>query len=309
MLSSSAQHSRLQLKTQGPNLHPSAPSAARHDCWASFAHEINTPMTILDCIGLPLANARPFEGHFTLRSHYKQSSSNSCTRRNDSISHAPLGRARSRINSHRAVCPTTTYSIPATFTASNAQTTDNFTSMPSVDTRFDVYQPSLGSDARTPFCNHIPGAASPPNTAFVDHPEYLSSKCRCDSLQHDFELQSLIKPQAQMRRRRVSKYAELGSARAIYLEKNRKAVSKCRNNQKRCQEKLVQEARDVELCNKLLEAEVEWLRSGMRDLMCLVEQHTNCSGSRLKLYAQREACQLAGGGWRDMLPSPQSEGS
>ena len=124
-------------------------------------------------------------------------------------------------------------------------------------------------------------------------PTLQLSKYRCDSMQSDVESHSSTLPQGQVGRRRGSEYAEPGSARAIYLEKNRKAASKCRSKQKRQQEELVEAARDVERRNKKLKAEVESLKSGMRDLMELVGQHTNCPDARLKLYLQREADRLA----------------
>ncbi|KAF2258193.1 hypothetical protein CC78DRAFT_423505, partial [Lojkania enalia] len=74
------------------------------------------------------------------------------------------------------------------------------------------------------------------------------------------------------------------SARAIYLEKNRKAASKCRSKQKKQQEQLVETARVVERQNKMLKAEVELLRGDMRELMQLVGQHSHCPDARLRNY-------------------------
>jgi hypothetical protein len=85
------------------------------------------------------------------------------------------------------------------------------------------------------------------------------------------------------------------SARALYLEKNRKAASKCRNKQKREQEDLVEEARKSEFKNRLLKAEVEMLRSDLNGLMDIVGLHAHCLDSRLTLYVQREADRLATG--------------
>ncbi|KAF2245347.1 hypothetical protein BU26DRAFT_382890, partial [Trematosphaeria pertusa] len=96
-------------------------------------------------------------------------------------------------------------------------------------------------------------------------------------------------------RRRKSENVEPGSARAVYLEKNRKAASKCRNKQKKQQEELIETARDVERKNRALKAEVEVLKDGMRELMELVGRHTNCPDSRLSTYVQREADRLAAG--------------
>jgi hypothetical protein len=110
-------------------------------------------------------------------------------------------------------------------------------------------------------------------------------------------------------RRRKSESVEIGSARAIYLEKNRKAASKCRNKQKRQQEDLVEEAREVERRNRLLKAEVDMLRAGMRQLMDHVAHHTECPDSRLQMYVQREADRLATGGLRQYSYAQPSESS
>lgn len=63
---------------------------------------------------------------------------------------------------------------------------------------------------------------------------------------------------SQVGRRRGSDSAEPGSARAVYLEKNRKAASKCRSKQKRQQEELIETARDVERRNKIGSSSEEW---------------------------------------------------
>jgi hypothetical protein len=96
-------------------------------------------------------------------------------------------------------------------------------------------------------------------------------------------------------RKRKSEIVEDGTPRAIYLEKNRKAASKCRSKQKQQQEDLVEEARTHERRNKLLKAEVEMLQHRLRDLLEIVGQHTNCPDSRLSRYVQREADRLAAG--------------
>lgn len=97
-------------------------------------------------------------------------------------------------------------------------------------------------------------------------------------------------------RRRRSEYAEPGSERATYLEKNRQAASKCRNKQRRQQEELVEVARDAERKNKVLKAEVESLQTGMRELMDIMCQHTECADTRIRQYVQRGADRLASGG-------------
>ncbi|KAH9859229.1 hypothetical protein J1614_012245 [Plenodomus biglobosus] len=108
---------------------------------------------------------------------------------------------------------------------------------------------------------------------------------------------------------RRSENAEPGSARAIYLEKNRKAASKCRNKQKMQQEDLVETARDVERRNFLLKAEVEVLRGVMQELMMVVGQHNDCADGRLRAYVQREADRLASNAARVpyMAPLPRAQ--
>jgi cyclic AMP-dependent transcription factor ATF-2 len=94
-------------------------------------------------------------------------------------------------------------------------------------------------------------------------------------------------------RKRKSESVEPESARAVYLEKNRMAASKCRNKQKRQQEDLVEQARSVERRNKILKVEVNLLRNDMCELMNLVGQHTNCLDMRISSYIQREADRLS----------------
>ncbi|KAK7178781.1 hypothetical protein DPSP01_013547 [Paraphaeosphaeria sporulosa] len=114
---------------------------------------------------------------------------------------------------------------------------------------------------------------------------------------------------APARRRRSSDKAEPGSARAVYLEKNRHAASKCRTKQKRQQEDLVETARDAERKNKVLKSEVELLKSDLRGLMELVGQHHECPDGRLRTYLQLEADRLSQRGNRSTvgeLRSPKS---
>jgi hypothetical protein len=102
-------------------------------------------------------------------------------------------------------------------------------------------------------------------------------------------------------RRRTSEKAEVGSARAVYLEKNRHAASKCRTKQKRQQEDLVELAREVERKNKVLKSEVEFLKSDLRGLMELVGKHTECPDGRLRRYLQLEADRLSIRGNRNTI--------
>ncbi|KAL5400418.1 hypothetical protein PMIN03_012395 [Paraphaeosphaeria minitans] len=90
-------------------------------------------------------------------------------------------------------------------------------------------------------------------------------------------------------RRRTSDKTEPGSARAVYLEKNQQAASKCRTKQKRQQEDLVETAREVERKNKVLKWEVEFSKSELRNLMKLVGKHSECPDGRLRRYVQWEA--------------------
>ena len=96
-------------------------------------------------------------------------------------------------------------------------------------------------------------------------------------------------------RRRKTENVEPGSGRAVYLEKNRKAASKCRSKQKKQQEDLVEAARDQEHRNKVLKSEVEMLKSDLRDLVELVGAHNDCPDTRLRRYVQLEADWLAAG--------------
>ncbi|CAO2653471.1 Nn.00g028820.m01.CDS01 [Neocucurbitaria sp. VM-36] len=128
-------------------------------------------------------------------------------------------------------------------------------------------------------------------------------KRRCDSPQNFYAAQSPDSTHSTAGRRRKSEYAEPGSARAIYLAKNRKAASKCRGKQKKHQEELVELARDVERKNKALRAEVDLLKGGIRDLMGIVAQHSDCSDKRLTAYVQREADRLAAGVMRSDIPA------
>ena len=96
-----------------------------------------------------------------------------------------------------------------------------------------------------------------------------------------------------MGRRRKSEQGEPGSARAIYLEKNRKAASKCRGKQRTQQQELVETAREMERMNKQLKAEAILLKSDMHNLMMIVGRHSGCPDRRLKTYIQGAADRLS----------------
>ena len=112
-----------------------------------------------------------------------------------------------------------------------------------------------------------------------------------------------------MGRRRTSEDVEPGSARAVYLEKNRKAASKCRTKQKMQQEDLVETARDFERKNKQLRAEVDFLKADMRELMDMVGKHAGCPDKRLQTYVQHEADRLVAQDKNNMVAQLLSSGS
>lgn len=192
---------------------------------------------------------------------------------------------------------------PTVFTSGDAQNDSYYsTTISPTNTRFQADVTSPGTDVKIPLDGQMHHTAPSNYATFVTKTDPPSTNSRCDSLQSSFESQSPPPSQSTVGRRRGSKFAEPGSARAIYLENNRKAASKCRGKQKQQQEELVEKAREVERLNKILKAEVEILKSGVRDLMELVGQHSNCPDARLRLYLQLEADRLATGGPRKSLP-------
>jgi hypothetical protein len=110
-------------------------------------------------------------------------------------------------------------------------------------------------------------------------------------------------PQAQMRRKRCLRSAEPATARATYLERNRKAAKKCRSKQRRQQEELVETARAMERQNKALKAEVESLQVRVLGLMQLIGQHADCLLTCLKINPRLQEPRLAPGNQREALPS------
>lgn len=119
------------------------------------------------------------------------------------------------------------------------------------------------------------------------------AKGRCDSLYPKEEEVSPTTTAIASTKRRRSEYAEPGSARAIYLEKNRKAASKCRSKQKMEQETLVERAREVERSNRMMKAEVHMLQTELRGLKEYAGRHANCRDPRIAIYLQRLADRLA----------------
>ena len=120
----------------------------------------------------------------------------------------------------------------------------------------------------------------------------LAHKRRRQSADTQFDDTSPPTQRRAMGRRRTFEDVVPGSARAVYLEKNRKAASKCRTKQKMQQEDLVETARDFERKNKQLRAEVDYLKADMRELMDMVGKHAGCPDKRLQTYVQHEADRL-----------------
>lgn len=284
------------------------PMYTTSDRWAPSIQGDHASMTTAEVMGFPVANARPSDSLFTIQSNLGQ------TGKTDHGVHNIAGSKRSfadldtqsNTNGPLGVSTAAMYPSSAMFTANNSHMSarEPATISP-LDTRFDVDHASPNSDCKFSFDSQVYNAGSS-FTPLTDDTNSLSSKRRCDSLQSSFVEHSPTVPHAKIGRRRGSEYAEPGSARAVYLEKNRKAASKCRSKQKRQQEELVETARDVERRNRILKAEVQVLKSGMQDLMQLVGQHTECPDTRLRLYLQREADRLATGSQRSTLPSPMS---
>ena len=291
------------------NLNPeTGPMYGASDHWAPSPQGDHVSTTTAEYMGFPVANARPSDSQFTIQSSFEQTNTPDHDIRNKSGSKRSFADldTQSNMNGPLGISTATMYSSSAVFTANNTHIgAHEPATISPVDTRVDVDHASPISDCKFSFDGQVYNTGSN-FTPLTDDTDSLSSKRRCDSLQSNFVAHSPTIPPAKIGRRRGSEYAEPGSARAVYLEKNRKAASKCRSKQKRQQEELVETARDVERRNRILKAEVEVLKSGMQDLMQLVGQHTECPDTRLRLYLQREADRLATGGQRNALPSPMS---
>lgn len=193
--------------------------------------------------------------------------------------------------------------LPATVTASNAQMQrrDSVTSS-LLGIHFDGNHPLSGSNAKISLDRNLCYAVPSNLTLSTNDIKPPSSKRPYDSLQSNIGSRSAVGLRAQMRRRRRSEHVEPVSARAVYLEKNREAASKCRSKQKRQQAELVETARDVERRNVALKAEVEMLRSALLDLVEFMCKHVDCGDARLRAYIQRRADQLATGHSLGTLP-------
>lgn len=274
--------------------------------WTPSSQGVHASMT--DYIGFPVAYAQPSDSHFNLQTILEHHGSTNHKLHNEAASKRSFAGCDTQPSPPKVphvVSSVAMYSLPAIFTASNAHM-DAYgpTTISPLATRFDVDHASPSFDSKFSFDSQMQHAGSSNFTTFTDDADLLSSKRRSDGLQSNCGVHSPTMSQPQVRRRRGSEYAEPGSARAVYLEKNRKAASKCRSKQRRQHEELVETARDVKRRNKILKAEVAILKSGMQDLMQLVGQHTKCPDTRLRLYLQHEADRLAAGGQRNGLPSP-----
>lgn len=266
------------------------------DHWTISSQDDHAFTSTPEYTGFPIAATQQAENRFVLPSNLTHSSPECHKFHNKPSSEHSFNnyKAPPSINAPLEVNTLGMHSSPAMFTASNTTIAAHLpASISPLDTRSDVDYASPGSDTKPSFESQMRNISPLNYATYANGIESPLLKHRCDSTQGNFDSQSSPMPQAQMGRRRGSEYAKPGSARAVYLEKNRKAASKCRSKQKRQQEELVETARDVERRNKILKAEVDMLKSDMRDLMELVGQHSNCPDARLRLYVQREADRLA----------------
>lgn len=195
------------------------------------------------------------------------------------------------------VSTTGLHSLPAMFTASNTTTGpyDSATTSKE-DTCFEADYTPYSYNTKLPFDSQTHHGHPSDNVAFIDDNNIVSIKDGCDSLQSKLESHSPTTSQKQVGRRRESEYVASGSVRAVYLEKNRNAASKCRSKQKRQQKELVEAARAVQVRNKMLKIEVETLKGSMRELLELVGQHLDCPDAGLRVYIQRKVSKLVVGG-------------
>lgn len=223
-------------------------------------------------MGLPMFNAQPLDRKYHHQPNLQQAALNDNDFLNRSSLDGSFNDLGAQLDSNGTLEVSTAglQPSPAMLTTSNAQLDPyNSATVSPLDTRFDVDHASPGSHISMSLDGQMHETAASNYATFVNNTDSLSTKSRCDSLQPNLESYSPTTPQTQSGRR-GSEYAEPGSARAIYLEKNRKAASKCRSKRKRQQEELVETAREVERENKILKAEVEILQNSIRDLMELV---------------------------------------
>lgn len=308
MQSVSAQQRDLDLKFNA-SANPALYGPADH--WAPSPPEDSSYTSMTEYTGFPVDSTNQTEHSFTGSSTFPRPRPNQHDLYDRSMPESMFKdfKMQSGMNAALQEPFMAMYGVPTTFMSSDAQMRpyDAVTISP-LDTHFGANRTSPGSDTKSTFGSLSNPIAPSDFAPFANHEDSSSSssKRRCDSLQSNLESHSSPTTQSRLGRRRGSEYAEPGSARAVYLEKNRKAASKCRSKQKRQQDELVETARDVERRNKILKAEVEILKSDMRDLMGLVGQHTECPDARLHLYVQREADRLVAQGRRGSIPTSSS---
>lgn len=188
------------------------------------------------------------------------------------------------------------YSSASMFNAANVTANDHETPTVSpLETRFDLHSVSEPFNSSFSFQSPPQSLEGQAAMQYPTAPPHVANKRRCDSPDIKYSSSSPVRTPSLGGRRRRSENVEPGSTRAIYLEKNRKAASKCRSKQKMQQEDLVETARDVERRNRYLKTEVEMLKGGIRELMEIVGQHNGCEDSRLRDYVQRKADRLGSG--------------
>lgn len=130
----------------------------------------------------------------------------------------------------------------------------------------ELWSPSLSQDLR----NTSEGSFSSFNAVNsrqdqFDIPVMPSYQCRPELDEHQTcsprpgrrSKARAFKQTAKKGQKRKLEYAELGSARAISLEKNREVAGKCRSKKKQHEEELAEMARETERKNKMLK--VEWI--------------------------------------------------
>lgn len=287
--------------------------------WTNSPRGGKPPSSAANYFTFPVSNTPTSNGHFPLDPTFesKKSFNPNSNRAHHPAPHPqrtyPDFASTPGMNTNASTLPLITptlYPSPLMFTPTSVQDNpQDATAISPLMTRLDSEHISPASSGSFPYGEQL---RSPQSSKFMpfsaDHPQ-LPTKRRRDSLQTSFEAHSPTTTHPKTGRRRRSEFAEPGSARAIYLEKNRKAASKCRSKQKMQQEELVETARDVERKNRALKAEVEMLKGGMRELMDIVGQHNDCPDSRLRTYVQREADRLASGVIRPILASSSSGGS
>jgi hypothetical protein len=184
------------------------------------------------------------------------------------------------------------FSSPALFTAANATTQPQQTAtLPPLQIQCDHDEYSPTSSGRFPF------AGAPHAMHYTADSQYGPYKNRNDSLHTSTDGSPPTKTQPNGGRRR-SEGVVKGSVRAMYLEKNRQAASKCRNKQKQQHLDLAENARHEERRNRLLRLEVAMLSDELRELKNLAFQHIDCPDGVMKQYLHREADRLAAEGSR-----------